>query len=69
MKKWGHLFIYHVYSHSYVHQNVKNGSFFVFSADRSKKSVTVSAKYTNVSERSYLANSENAMYYWVLGYN
>ena len=35
-KKWGHLPNYHVYSPSYGHYNVKNGSFFVFSADARK---------------------------------
>ena len=39
----------------------KNGSFFVFSADASKKSVTVWTKYLRVSERSYLAFSENGL--------
>ena len=34
---------------------VKNGSFFVFSADTYKKPVTVWAKYSGASERSHLA--------------
>ena len=41
MKKWGHLSSYHVYS------------FFVFSADASKKSVTVCRKYLRASERLF----------------
>ena len=40
-EKWVHLSIYHVYSQGYGYKNVKNGSFFVFSADNKKKSVTV----------------------------
>ena len=39
----------------------KIAHFFVFSADASKKSVTVWTKYLRTSERSYLALSENAM--------
>ena len=35
-----------------VIKNVKNGSSFVFSADDSKKLVTVSAKHLSASERS-----------------
>ena len=38
----------------------KNGSFFVFSADYSPKSVTVWGKQLSSSERSYLALFENA---------
>ena len=33
--------------------NVKNGSFFVFSADGSKKLVTVWVNYLSAHERSY----------------
>ena len=47
----------------------KMAHFFVFSTDASKKSVTVWRKYLLVSERSYLALSENAMEYWILSYN
>ena len=47
----------------------KKGSFFVFSADASKKSVTVWRKYLPASERSYLALSENAMDCWILSYH
>ena len=46
----------------------KIAHFFVFSADASKKSVTVWTKYLRTSERSYLALSENAMDCLVLGY-
>ena len=46
---------------SYGHENVKSDSSFVFSADDSKVSVTVWAKYLGASERSYLVLSENAM--------
>ena len=42
---------------------------FVFSADGSKKSVTIWAKYLTGFERSYLALLENAMDYWALSYN
>ena len=41
----------------------KMAHFFVFSADNSKISVTVWAKYVSASERSYLALLENAMDY------
>ena len=61
MRKWGHLSSYHVYTRSYSHSNVKNGSVFVCVADDSKKSVTVWAKVLKASEISYLAPSENAM--------
>ena len=50
-KNRGNLSNYHVYCQNYS-QNVKNGSFFVFSADDSKKITTVWAKYLNASERS-----------------
>ena len=43
------------------HQNVKNGLFFVFSADNSTKSVTVWAKYLSASKKSYWVLSENGM--------
>ena len=46
---------------NYGHENVKSDSSFVFSADDSKVSVTVWAKYLGASERSYLVLSENAM--------
>ena len=52
-----------------MHQNVKNGSFFVSSADASKKSVTVWTKYLRVSERFYTALSGNAMDCWILRYH
>ena len=48
---------------------VKYGSIVVFSADGSKKSATVCAKYLRTSERSYLALSENAMIFRVLSYH
>ena len=67
-KKWDRLSGYHVYSRSYGHENVKNGSFFVFSTGDSKKSVTVWIKYLRTSEKSYLALSENAMDCWILSY-
>ena len=37
----------------YGHKNVKNGSFFVFSAYNSKKLLTVWARYLNAPGRSY----------------
>ena len=54
---------YHVYSWSYSHENVKNSSTFIISADGSKKSVTVWAKYLSTFEGSYLVFSENSMDY------
>ena len=47
----------------------KMAHYFAFSADDSKKSVTVLAKYLSSSERSYLFPSENVMYYWILSYH
>ena len=47
----------------------KNGLFFVFSADASKKSVLVCTKYLRASERSYLAPPENAVDCWILSYH
>ena len=46
----------------------KIAHFLVFSADASKKSVTVWTKYLRTCERSYLALSENAMDCLVLSY-
>ena len=40
---------------------LKNGSFFVFSADVSKKSATFWTKYLCTSEKPYLALLENTM--------
>ena len=51
------------------HWNVKNGLFFVFTVNGTRKSGTVWAKYSCSSERSYLTLLENAMYYWVLNYH
>ena len=42
---------------------------FLFSADGSKKSVTVWAIYLSASERSYLALSKNARDCWLLSYH
>ena len=39
---------------------------FLYFPDDRKKSVTVSAKYLNVFERTYLILSENAMDCWIL---
>ena len=61
MRKMDHLSGYYVYSRSDGHENVKSGSSFAFSADDSKASVTVWAKYLGESERSYLLLSENPM--------
>ena len=47
----------------------KNGSFYVLSAEYSKKSVPVWAIYLNASERSYLALLQNTMDYRVLSYH
>ena len=66
MKKWVRLFGYNVYFWSYGHENVKNGSFFVFFPYNSKKLVTDWVEYLSASERSYLALSENGMGYCVL---
>ena len=54
-----HLPICHVYSQNYGYEYIKNCSFFFFSADGSKKSVTVWAKYWSASERSYLVLLDN----------
>ena len=43
--------------------------FFAFSADGSKKSVTLWAKYLIAFERSNLVVPENAMDYWVMSYH
>ena len=51
-----------------VIKNVKNGPFFMFSADDSKKSVTLWAKYLSVPERSYCVLSENDMVNRLWGY-
>ena len=51
-EKWGCLSRSHVYYWSYDHQNVRGGSFFLFSADDSNKLVTVSEKYSSTHERS-----------------
>ena len=40
--------------------------FGLFSADDSKKSVTIWAKYLSISKRFYLGLSENVMNYWIL---
>ena len=45
-KKWGHLSSYHVCSRRYGHENVKNGSFFVFSANNSKISRSLEKIFT-----------------------
>ena len=47
------IFSFHFYSQRYGHQNVKNVSYFVFSADGSKQLVTVWAKFLNPPKRSY----------------
>ena len=47
----------------------KMALFFTFSADGSKKSVTVCANYLSASEKSYLALSENSMVYWIMSYH
>ena len=51
---------------SYDHENVKSDSSFVVSADDSKVSVTVWAKYLRALERSYLVLPENAIDCWTL---
>ena len=58
-----HLSSYHVYSQIYSHWNVKNGSLIAFTADDSKKSVTVWGTYLRAYERSHLALLENAKDY------
>ena len=60
-EKRGHLSRYHVNSQSYGHENVKNGSFFIFSADDSKILVLVWASHLNAPERSYSVLSENGV--------
>ena len=54
------MFSYHVYSRSYGNKDVKNGTFFAFSANDSKKLVTVWTRYLIAPERSYRVLSENA---------
>ena len=44
--------------------NVEIDPFFVFSADGSKKSVTVWKKYLCTTERSHLALQENVAYFF-----
>ena len=44
---------------------LKNGSFYVLSAEYSKKSVGLWARYLSEYERYYLALLGNAMDYWV----
>ena len=61
MRKIGHLSSYHIYSPSYGHSDAKMAHFFVFSADTSKKLVTVWAKYLNAPERSYWVLSKHGM--------
>ena len=53
------MFSYHAYSRSYGNKDVKNGPFFAFSANDSKKLVTVWTKYLTALERSYRILSEN----------
>ena len=48
--------------------NVKNGSFFVFSADDSKKVVSFLAKYLSKPEGFYWVLSENGMINMLLNY-
>ena len=48
---------------------IQNASFFVFSADESKKSVRVSVKYLSGSGRSYLVLLGHSMDYWTLSYH
>ena len=67
-EKWGHLSSYD-YSQRYGHQNVKDGSFYVLSAEDSKNSVPVWARYLNTSERSSFALLQNTMDYGVLRYH
>ena len=45
------------------------GSFVIFSANESMKSVQVLAKYLSTSERSFLVLSENVMNHWILSYH
>ena len=54
---------------SHGHQNAKNDSFFVFTAEDGKKLGTFWAKYLSSSERSYLSLLNNAMNYCVLRYH
>ena len=62
MRKLGHLSGCHVYSRNDGHKNVKSGSsFFVFSVDDIKVSLTVWVKYLGAFEGSYLVLSENSM--------
>ena len=58
---WSNFSIYHVYSQSYGHWIVKNGSCFAFSAGENKILVTIWAKYLSAPKRSYWVLSENAM--------
>ena len=69
MRKEGHFSSYHVYSCSFGHFVVKNGSIFTFCADDSIKSVPVWVRYFNPSERYDLALLENDMDYCFLIYH
>ena len=42
---------------------------FLYFLPMAVKPVTVWTKYLSVSERSYLALSENAIVYWILSYD
>ena len=56
-----------LYSQNYDHENAKSGSSsFVFSADDSKVSLKILAKYLGASERFDLVLSESAMECWIL---
>ena len=58
----------YVYFRSYGHKNVKNDSFYVLSAKCSKKSVPVSARYLDPTEKSCLTLLENTADHGVLSY-
>ena len=68
MRKMGHLSSYHVYYWG-VMVKCQKWLIFVFTADGSKKLVTIWAKYLNASERSHLALSENAIIYCILSHH
>ena len=62
MKKWGNFSIYHVSPDTWSLKCQKR-LIFVFSAENSKKSVTICTKYLTAFGRSNLALLENAVDY------
>ena len=62
MKKMGFICLFIMFTPSVlVIKTSKNDSFFIFSADDSKKLVTLWTNYLSESERYYIAFKGNAM--------